>query len=99
MKKVLIEKKMTGTGSIYSLASEHYDRIIKFKNGCRFAFVEIAFYGGKGYKTFKSAEAAVAFWRKTDFMGKVIDDAGTLYFVNAVDFRIDEEFAYDVIDD
>ena len=55
----IIPQKMSGTGSIHDLASEHYDRVIKFAPGCRFAVVLAAYYGGKGYTTHKTINAAI----------------------------------------
>ena len=82
MKTYTIEKKMSGTGSIHDLASEHYDRDIVFRQGCHYAVVLAAYYGGKGYTTNKPGEAAIAAYnRKSDYSLEVIDYDGNYYDV------------------
>jgi len=55
--KITISKKMSGTGSIHDVASEHFDRVIEGRGS--YAVVLASYYGGKGYTTHKSEEAAV----------------------------------------
>lgn len=59
MTKYVIPQKISGTGSIHDLASEHFDRVIRFAPGCRFAVVLAAYYGGKGYTTHRTMNAAI----------------------------------------
>ena len=59
MRTFIIPQKMSGTGSIHDIASEHFDRVIVFAPGCQFAVVLASYYGGKGYTTHKTIEAAI----------------------------------------
>jgi hypothetical protein len=56
MKIYTIKQKMSGTGTIHDIASEHYDREIKFREGTIYAVVLASYYGG--YTTHKTAEKA-----------------------------------------
>jgi len=53
--KYTIPQKMSGTGSIHDLASEHWDRVIAGRG--KYAVVLASFYGGKGYTTHETAAA------------------------------------------
>ena len=55
--KVVIKKKMSGTGSIHDLANEHRDRVISGRG--EYAVVLAAYYGGRGYTTHLTEEAAI----------------------------------------
>ena len=78
-----IVQKMSGTGSIHDIASDLYDRDIKFPKGAKYAVVLSSFYGGKGYTTHKSMEAAIAQSHKLqDYSHSVIDSVGSRYAVN-----------------
>lgn len=81
MKIVTIAQKMSGTGSIHDIASQHYDRHIKFRKGCKYAVVLSSFYGDI-YKTFKTAEACAKYARKIDDSFKIIDSDGNYYATN-----------------
>ena len=37
MKTYTIPQKMSGTGTIHDIASQHYDREIRFRKGCEYA--------------------------------------------------------------
>ena len=82
MKVYTIEQKMSGTGTIHDIASDLFDRGIRFSTGCKYAVVLAAYYGGKGYTTHKTANAAA---RKSyalsmaDYSHKIIDDEGNTY--------------------
>jgi hypothetical protein len=58
MKTITIESKQSNTGTIHDLASDTRDREIKFPKGALYAVVLAACYGGKGYTTHRSKEAA-----------------------------------------
>jgi hypothetical protein len=82
MKTYTIEKKMSGTGTIHDLASESRDRDIRFPGGCKYAVVLAAYYGGKGYTTHKTAEAAIAKSKQVScYSHAIIDDEGNRYTV------------------
>jgi hypothetical protein len=85
MKVYTIEKKMSGTGTIHDIASEHYNREIKFLDGARFAVVLSSYYGGRGYTTHKTAEAAAKMsdrQARNGYSHVVIDYRGNTYTSN-----------------
>ncbi len=84
MKNFIIEQKQTNSGSIHDLASEHFDRVIKFKSGCKYAVVLSSYYGDS-YTIHKSAKAAANrsnSLHKRDFSHSVIDLNGIVYDVD-----------------
>lgn len=81
MKTYIIPQKMSGTGSICDIASEYYDREIKFRKGCEYAIVWADFYGNI-YKTFKSAEACAKAANKIEDSFTIIDSDGNRYLAN-----------------
>jgi len=85
-----IPAKMSGTGSIHDLASDSHDREIKFNEGCKYAVVCSAYYGGKGYTTHKTEAAACKASRALgDYSHQIIDAVGKRYMANC-----DELVAY-----
>lgn len=83
MKKVIIPQKMSGTGSIHDIASQHYDREIKFPKGTKFAVVLADYYGGKGYTTHASESATIqADKRQSEFSREIIGVDGWSYYVD-----------------
>lgn len=83
MKKVIIPQKMSGTGTIHDIASQHYDREIKFPKGAQFAVVLASYYGGKGYTTHASESATIqADKRQGEFSRQIIGVDGWLYEVD-----------------
>jgi len=77
-----IPQKMSGTGSIHDIASEHFDRDIVFAPGCNYAVVLASYYGGKGYTTHRTAEAAAkAARRLSDWSYRIIDQTGRGYLL------------------
>jgi hypothetical protein len=58
MKVYTIEKKMSGTGTSHDVASDQFDREIKFRNGTKYAVVLAAYYGDC-YSTHKTKDGAV----------------------------------------
>ena len=80
MKVYTIPQKISGTGTIHDIASQHYDREIKFRKGYKFAVVLAAYYGTNIYTTHRTAEAAAAeSVKQDDFSHTIIDDTGKAY--------------------
>jgi len=83
MKTVTIPQKMSGTGTIHDLASQHFHREIKFPAGHKYAVVLAAYYGGRGYSTHRTEEAAItASNRQREFSHQVMDNNGNYYDVD-----------------
>jgi hypothetical protein len=75
----VIEQKMSNTGSIHDIASDMFDREVKFNAGCKYAVVSAAYYGGKGYTTHRTEDAAINQSRKlktNDHSHAIIDTEG-----------------------
>jgi len=85
MKKIYtIKKKQSSSGSIHDLASDTKDRDIIFRDGCVYAVVTASFYGGKGYTTHKTQDAAISASRRLTKLGyshEIIDSSGCSYDV------------------
>lgn len=82
MKKVIIPQKQSGSGSIHDLASQNSDRVIEFPKGSEYAVVLAAYYGGRGYTTHRTEEAAIAAdKRNQDYSRQIIDTDGQCYDV------------------
>ena len=82
-KTYTIPQKMSGTGSIHDLASDLADRNIVFAPDCIYAVVLAAYYGGRGYTTHRTDEAAIAASNKNkDHSHRIIDADGNEYSVN-----------------
>lgn len=84
-----IEQKQSNTGSIHDLASQHYNRDIKFRTGEKYAVIQAAYYGeGSGaniYTTHRTEEAAAKASRKlsaSDISHEIIDPQGNRYSAN-----------------
>ena len=72
-----IPQRMSGTGSIYDVASDMYSREIIFAPGCKYAVILSSYYGGKGYSTHKSPAAVIAASRKVrDYSHIIVDVEG-----------------------
>jgi len=83
MKKVIIPQKMSGTGSIHDIASQHYDREIKFPKGAKFAVVLADYYGGRGHTTHTSETATIqADNRNREYSRQIIGVDGWCYDVD-----------------
>jgi hypothetical protein len=75
-----IPQKMSGTGSIHDIASDMFNRDIVFAPGCKFAVVLASHYGGKGYTTHKTEEAAISASRSnSEYSHRIIDTEGNEY--------------------
>jgi hypothetical protein len=82
MATYIIPQKPSNTGSIHDIASQHFDREIKFAPGCKYAVVLASYYGGKGYSTHKTAEAAIAASKSNrEYSHQIIDTEGKEYVV------------------
>ena len=80
MKKVIIPQKMSGTGSIHDLASQHGSREIRFPKGSQYAVVLASYYGGRGYTTHATEEAAIrADVRQREYSHQIIGVDGYIY--------------------
>lgn len=80
-KTFTINSKTSGSGTIHSLAAEGFDREIVFHHGARFAVVISSFYGGNGYSTHRTEEAAAKASRETQESHEIIDAEGRIYDV------------------
>ena len=88
MNTYTIKQKMSNTGNIYDLASSISDRIIKFASGTKYAVILAAYYGGKGYTTHRTVEAAIAKSKSLrDYSHGIIDRDGNEYGVNCDTLR------------
>jgi len=79
MKSYTIRQKMSGTGSIHDIQSEHSDRVIEFRAGAKYAVVLAAYYGGKGYTTHQSEASACRMARRLSYSYEIIDADGIEY--------------------
>lgn len=79
MKTYTIEQKMSNSGSIHDIASDMYDREIKFRKGTKFAVVFASYYGDH-YTTHKTEDATIrAAQRHRDYSLSIIDIDGNQY--------------------
>ena len=91
MATYIIPQKMSGTGSIHDIASEHFDREIVFAPGCLYAVVLASYYGGKGYTTHKTASATIASAKANrEYSHQIIDANGNSYVHDGVDKLVRE---------
>ncbi len=82
--RLTITRKMSGAGSIYDLASDQFDRTIKFAPQCVYAIVLPAYYGGKGYTTHKTEQTTIKAAHKLQRQGyayNILDLDGNSYDV------------------
>lgn len=80
MRTYTIEGKMSNTGTCHDLASDNFDRDIKFPKDAIFAVVLAAYYGGKGYTTHKTEGAALTQSNRIkDYSHQIIDDKGNVF--------------------
>lgn len=83
MKKVIIPQKQSNSGTIHDIASQHYDREIKFPKGAQYAVVLASFYGGDEYTTHKSEAATIqADRRQKNYSRQIIGVDGWVYYVS-----------------
>jgi hypothetical protein len=79
-----IPAKQSNTGTIHDLARQDESRSVRFALGCQFAVVLASFYGGKGYTTHKTAQAAIRASRKVKaYSHEIIDCAGNRLIVES----------------
>ena len=69
---------MSGTGTIHDIASEHFDREIKFPKGHEYALVLASYYGGGGlYYTAKTPKGLLRLLdRHGEFSHVIMDSDG-----------------------
>ena len=82
MKIYTIKQKYRELGNIHDVASDHYDREIKFRKGTKFAVVLAAFFGDH-YTTHKTARTAAQ--KSNELLGfshEIIDADGNRYVAN-----------------
>lgn len=78
--RYIIPQKMSNSGSIHDIASDHYDRIISGRG--RYAVVLASYYGGEGYSTHLTSDAACKRASKLGRKGysyQIIDQNGNTY--------------------
>ena len=59
MRALTIPQKMSNSGSIHDIASDQFDRCIVFGKDCKYAVILASYYGGKGYTTHRTLNAAI----------------------------------------
>ena len=79
-----VSQKMSNTGSIHDLRSQHWDRVIKFPKGQKYAVVLAAYYvdqsGTDGYTTHRTEQSAIRQSRKwRNYSREIIDALGRRY--------------------
>ncbi len=83
MKIYTIKQRESGTGSIHDISSDLYDRDICFPTKTKYAVVMAAYYGGRGYTTYKTGAATIAASNQNiEYSHQIIDSDGNLYAVN-----------------
>jgi len=91
MKNIIIASKQSNTGSIHDLASDTMDRVIKIPASAGYIIILAAYYGGKGYSTHSTAEAAVKKvknLRKNNYSFRAFDAEGTHLDWDGCNFEI-----------
>jgi len=78
---IIIEQKMSGTGTIHDLASQNFDRHIEFGDDDQFAIVLAAYYGNGGensmyYLARDKAEAIALHEKHGEWSHGIIDRDG-----------------------
>lgn len=82
MKKVIILQKQSNSGSIHDIASDLYDREIRFPKGKKFAVVLASYYGDY-YTVHATEQAAIqASRRKNEYSRQIIGVDGWPYVVD-----------------
>ncbi len=80
MQSYIIKQKMSNSGSIHDIASNMYDREIKFNGDTQYAVVLASYYGGKGYTTHCTQESACRMAHKRrGYSYEIIDTNGRMY--------------------
>ncbi len=72
----MIPIKMSGTGSIHDIESEHYRRQIKFPKNHKYAVVKAAYYNNNSYSTHESFEDAIDAYYDTNYSASIINTEG-----------------------
>lgn len=90
--RYVIPQKMSGTGSIHDIASDLFDREIAGRGS--YAVVLASYYGGKGYTTHMTQEAAARQAGKLSRQGysyEIIDGDGN-YYTNYYGERLERDY-------
>ena len=90
MKNIIIASKQSNTGSIHDLASDTIDRVIKIPASAGYIIILAAYYGGKGYSTHSTADAAVKKVKnliKNNYSFRVFDAKGSHLHWDGTHFR------------
>ena len=84
MEILTIDRKESGCGNIHSLSSDLEDREIRFRKGTEYAVVLAAYYGGKGYTTHRTEEAAVETYKRLskEWSCRIVDTDGNELVIN-----------------
>lgn len=75
-KTVIIKAKMSGTGTIHDLASQHFDREIEFAKDDQYAIVLASYFNDRYYTAKDAAEAVEIHERESEFSHAIIDRDG-----------------------
>ena len=76
MTTVIIPQKMSGTGTIHDIASQHHDRVIEFEDGNEYAVVLADYYGHAPYMADSEIEALGLLQEYADYSKVLIDRNG-----------------------
>lgn len=84
-----IPQKMSNTGSIHDIESEMFPREIQFRAGCKYAVVLASYYGGKGYTTHRTQDAAIRAARRNEsYSLRILDVDGNYYDIIGDQLRL-----------
>ena len=82
MKTYTIPQKGSNTGTIHDIAAECFNRDIDFPTGSIYAVVCASYYGGKGYTTHRTEQAAIKASKALgDYSHQIIDSDGDTYII------------------
>jgi len=79
--RLIIEGKMSNSGSIHDIESAEGDRVIVFGKNCDYAVVLASYYGGRGYSTHDECNAIKKSKQlsKLGYSYQIIDKNGNYY--------------------
>jgi len=83
---LILEQKISNSGSIHDLENDYADRDINFAKDCKWAVVLSSYYGGKGYTTHKTERAAILASRAVrKYSHQIVDHFGNYYVPDSED--------------
>lgn len=97
MAKITIPAKMSNSGSIYDLASEHYDRVITFGTRWQFAVVVPSYYNVRHSVHATEAAAVRAAKSLRGYSPTIIDRAGDEYQLAYGELCFERRGAFEVL--